>query len=242
MKKKKEKSGYSGPLSFFGEYMKLDKKTHTYIDTDKNKYFSVSHVLDSLETPFDPDGLIAVKVAAREGCSVAEIQARWAKIGQDSMTRGTEIHSALQKYIETGKKSTKWKDVIESFQKIKFQGTLKSEQILHNKNYKLAGTTDLIEEAKNYHNIYDFKTSKNIDFFNAYNQQMMLPPVEHMPQCNYSRYSLQLSFYAWMLEQEGKKIGKLGIIWITQSLKMYVYPCNYLKYEVEKILEKYDTK
>ena len=70
--------------------MKLDKKTHTYTDSGKKRYYSVSHVLDTLEPPFDPDGLIAVKVAAREGCTVAEIQARWAKIGQDSMNRGTE--------------------------------------------------------------------------------------------------------------------------------------------------------
>lgn len=222
--------------------MKLDKKTHTYTDSDKKRYYSVSHVLDTLEPPFDPDGLIAVKVAAREGCTVAEIQARWAKIGQDSMNRGTEIHSALQKYIEEGKKSTKWKEVIESFRKIKFQGSLLAEQILHNKQLKIAGTTDLIEVGKNYYNVYDFKTSKMIEFYNAYGQQMMLPPMSHLAHCNYNRYSLQLSMYAWMLEQEGKKIGKLGIIWITPSLKMYVYPCNYLKMEVEKILEQYDVK
>jgi len=222
--------------------MKLDKKTHTYIDEEKTRYLSVSHILDSLEPPFDPDGLIAIKVAAREGCTVAEIQARWEKIGKDSMARGTEIHEALQKYIEEGKKSVKWKSVIESFNKIKFQGSLLAEQILYNKELKIAGTTDLIEVGKNYYNLYDFKTSKTIDFYNAYGQQMMLPPVEHLAHCNYNRYSLQLSMYAWMLEQEGKKIGKLGIIWVTPSLKMYVYPCNYLKFEVEKILEKYDVK
>lgn len=229
-------------FSFFEAQMKLNKKTHVYTDNDEINYTSVSHILDSVEPTFDPDGVIAEKVAAREGCTVPEIQYKWSKISKESMGRGTEIHFALQKYIEDGTKSAKWDSVIESFKKIKFQGNLLTEQILYNKEEKIAGTTDLIDVGKNYYNIFDFKTSKLIEFYNLYGQEMMLPPVEHLAHCNYNRYSLQLSMYAWMLEQEGKKIGKLGIIWITPALKMFIYPCNYLKFEVEKILKEYDTK
>lgn len=222
--------------------VKLDVKSHTYTDNDKNKYKSVSHILDSIEPAFDPDGSIIARVAAREGVTIEEIRKRWDKISDDSLKKGSDIHDALSQHIINKKKSTKWKEVIDAFEKLRFTGTLNSEQILYNKERLIAGTADLTEETKYYTNVYDFKTSKFIEFFSIYGQQMMLPPVDHLAHCNYNRYSLQLSFYAWMLEQQGKKIGKLGIIWITSNLKMFMYPCNYLKLEVEKILETYDIK
>jgi LAGLIDADG-like domain len=64
-------------------------------------------------------------------------------------------------------------------------------------------------------------------------------------QCNFNHYNIQLSLYAWMLEQYGYKPRNLGILHIifsndnSPAYKVH-YPMKYLKKEIEEMLEYYD--
>lgn len=118
---------------------------------------------------------------------------------------------------------------------------------LYNHEYKLAGSSDLNIVHKNgVVDITDYKTSQKIEFDSfknpfTGNQQMMKAPLEMYPDCNFIHYSLQLSTYAWMLEQMGYTVGKLKIehIIFQEGLSPFKkeHPVIYMKDSVIKMLE-----
>lgn len=88
---------------------------------------------------------------------------------------------------------------------------------LYNHEYKLAGSSDLNVVHKNGTvDITDYKTSQRIEFDSFKNpftgsQQMMKEPLSMYPDCNFIHYSLQISTYAWMLEELGYNINPSGL-------------------------------
>ena len=58
----------------------------------------------------------------------------------------------------------------------------------------------------------------------------MLDPLQHLDDCNYIHYCLQISIYAWMLEQEGYVVRDLRFTHINKP-----YPVSYMKYEIENM-------
>ena len=78
------------------------EKTHKYlsiIDGKEITYVSGTQFIHKFFAPFDADGEIAKRCAAREGCTVKEIQARWAKAGREASTLGTKIHECCEDTI-----------------------------------------------------------------------------------------------------------------------------------------------
>ena len=55
--------------------------------------------------------------------------------------------------------------------------------------------------------IWDWKRSKEIRFDG---QQQMKRPFDHLPQCNYWEYALQLNVYRYILESGRKRSGPAG--------------------------------
>lgn len=221
----------------------LNEETHTYYNPDKEdiKYISVSKILEHISPTFDPNGIIAQKIASRDGVSVEEILAKWKKISVESLIRGKKIHSVLENYIKNKKypDDTQYEDLIDSFLDFNLKGKLVSEEKLSDDNHGIAGTIDLQEETKKHLNIFDFKTNKEIEFSSKYNEKM-LHPITHLDNCSYNRYAIQLSFYAWLKENKGYNIGKLGLIWITSKYKMIMYPVPYMRETVERIVDYID--
>ena len=68
----------------------------------------------------------------------------------------------------------------------------------------------------------------------------MLDPVSHLEDCNYNKYCLQLSSYAYLDEIEhGYHPGQLRIIFIppTDTTKWNVIPVPYMRAEVKALFE-----
>jgi hypothetical protein len=92
------------------------------------------------------------------------------------------------------------------------------ELILWNDNYRVAGTSDRIFVetilGDRFVDIDDYKTNATIDKKSFYvkgeGYRMMLPPVNHMMDCKHNYYWLQVSIYAYMLEQMGFIVRKVG--------------------------------
>jgi hypothetical protein len=113
------------------------------------------------------------------------------------------------------------------------------ELILWNDKVKIAGQSDLvfIETIgdKRYVDLDDFKTNGKIDTYN-FMKHRMLDPLGHLHDVNYNHYRLQISCYAWLLEQAGYIPRNLGFRHLTTP-----YQFEYMKKEVESILpEVYD--
>ena len=107
------------------------------------------------------------------------------------------------------------------------------ELILWNNDYKLAGQADkvFIETINGvrYAEIDDYKTNKAIKKANFFGK--MLDPLGHLDCCNYNHYRLQISTYAWMLEQAGYTIRNTAFTHLNQQYKF-----DYMKHEVQLML------
>lgn len=74
----------------------------------------------------------------------------------------------------------------------------------------------------------------------------MYAPVAHLEDCNWNHYCLQLSMYAYFLEQQGYSLSDMWIEHavfeedvVVDTIKYYV---PYLKKEVEDICKDYLVK
>lgn len=225
--------------------MFLDAEQHIYFDDDSHSYFSkidgkklisASTIIGKYSNPFDPDGTILKRCAAKEGVSPEELQKRWTKLGDDSRVKGHSIHSSFEEYIKSGKISDdEHKDIIQDFQKrIKLKGDLYTEVTLYDLNYGIAGRTDLVEVWwDNIVNIYDFKTNKKINTYSF--GKRMLPPLSHLFDSTYIHYECQLSLYSLMLEARGFCPKNLTLLWINPKTRQ-IEPIS-VKYRRQEMID-----
>lgn len=142
------------------------------------------------------------------GVDVYEIQKEWKDGNIASQIKGTNFHNMKEnKVIADG--GTKVEGEYFKHYRIpdltnlnKDVPAVYTELRMFNAEFGLAGTSDkvLVWPNKEFY-ILDYKTNREIKMENKW--QKMKPPISHMDDTNYSHYVLQLSTYAWMLEQFG---------------------------------------
>lgn len=100
-----------------------------------------------------------------------------------------------------------------------------------------------------YQMIPTHNTNKKVEFKSFYDkykksQTMMKYPLNTIQDCNGQHYTLQLSTYAWMIQQLNPKynILRLTIHWIDHDGKESFIEVPYMKDEVEKMLKDYKKK
>ena len=111
---------------------------------------------------------------------------------------------------------------------------------------KIAGQVDLLIKDGNDIYIYDYKTSKKIDKKSYYDPFLkssvkMKKPLYHLDDCNFIHYSLQMSLYAYLVQQINPELNikKLVLIHIDHDGNKIEIPCKYLKEEVIKMIAHY---
>lgn len=181
-----------------------------------------------------------------------EVKSNWKDINVTATTKGTKFHNSVEdKHYKDG--GFEYEGVF-----TKLIENLSDELIglnhpvyticipelrLFNEQYGIAGTMDqnFMFPNKEF-DINDWKTNKKIDLTNQY--QNMLGPLSHLQDCSYNHYSLQISIYAWMLEQFGYIPRMLKFTHIKTDennnvLESTIYHTHYMKKEVEDMLEYY---
>ena len=125
------------------------------------------------------------------GMKKEEVMRKWSV----SSPLGTELHLALEEYINEKKITTNpdIKPLVEQFAKIKFKGKLLSETVIFDPDYLIAGTADLLEEMEDQFYLYDFKTS------------VTRPNGRDISDDKLHKFSLQLECYKRMVEKQFKK-------------------------------------
>jgi ATP-dependent exoDNAse (exonuclease V) beta subunit len=228
----------------------LDVESHTYTDSTGEKYESVTRFINKFVPSFDFDAQ-SKRYAAKYGLNVDDVRAGWRKKNEDSTNFGTKIHSLIESYLNEEKiPEDKTFKVIESIcDEIRScnKGKYLIEEIVYNEKRKIAGMSDLIVVNGDSFNVVDFKTNKQIKHGNDYQDKFLLKPVDHLPNGEYFKYSLQLSFYAYFFtELTGKKVDRLCFYWLKRKkIENYDdltgaqwcrYNVPYLKEEVENCL------
>jgi hypothetical protein len=231
---------------------------HKYY-VDGIQYTSVTTLLHKFTNEFDSDYWSQYK-ANEYGKTQQEVLDMWKLENKISTVKGSLVHKYAEDYLankvfdypqdhvikELGSdliqdaynKSTKQ---FESFHKASFGKLIpiKSEFIVYDTNYKISGMVDQLFYNVKYGciDIYDWKTNKEIKTINQY--QKMLLPVNHLDDCNYYHYSLQLNLYKWIIEKNtGIKIGNMCIVWLNQNNNDFqVYKLHDMQKEIESILK-----
>ena len=113
-----------------------------------------------------------------------------------------------------------------------------SEKIIFSERLKLCGTADIILRHKKTNRLYllDFKTSSEISKKNKFGK-FAYHPVTHLPDNNYTQYSLQLNAYRKLLLLEcyyAEDIS-LGLIHFTLD-KPYSHGVNIMDNEIDLMI------
>jgi len=247
-----------GPIFNQDNRIKFEPESHTYWDGD-TQLKSVTRLLNSITEPFDSkkiSGYMAKSEANKTGEDPNVIQMRtleeWEVKRKSAEDRGNFIHDNLESYVVKGKYSPKLQEVVQQIAPLVKEGyRTYPEALLYSIEHQTAGLTDLaIQRQKTHNSVYDFwdyKTNEakgiQYDSMNRkkdptkhYNRYFM-SPLAHLEDCNYNRYALQLSCYAFMaMHSWGIRVGRLGILYVDLKMIVHKIPVPFMALEAEKVL------
>lgn len=115
---------------------------------------------------------------------------------------------------------------------------IKSEFVVGDPKTKLVGTMDNLSFNKKTNElvIFDYKTNKKINKTNKYKNKL-LSPLDHLDDCEYNKYGLQIWLYKLILERNTPfSIGDSYILWFSGDEYKKIKIPNFKK-EAELILE-----
>lgn len=236
--------------------IEFDEPTHRYtINGSYQGWTSCTGFLHAFFPHFDADACIAKMMKSRKwpenkyfGKTAEEIKAQWNANGKEASEAGTAMHLAIEMFhngaehlITPSMKETPewryfmnfWKDHGADLEPYRTEWEVWSEP------HRLAGSIDMIYRRKSDGKIviYDWKRSKDIKTANDW--ESGYPPLEHLPNCNYWHYTLQLNVYRWFLQTlYGLEVADLYLIVLHPDNKNYRrIHLNILDQEVADMLE-----
>lgn len=200
-----------------GQTVTFTESNHSYIsiiDGKEIKYTSGTGFIGKFFPPFDPDGTITARCAAKEGLTVEAIKAKWKAKGDQSSRYGTRVHECcedieldrpLRNQPENDKEAKAFKNAVTMAKKFRQSiDILGVEMIVFSPRLRIAGTIDLFAKSRKdgSYLIIDHKTNQSIDQENKWNK-FALEPIQHVPDLNFWHYGCQLNLYQYLLKFEG---------------------------------------
>ena len=182
----------------------------------------------------------------------------WDEENRKSCERGTRIHADLEnsfykkgKDIDISKYQIGGKfECRKDYNALDLENGIYPEYLISRVSpdgkLRIAGQIDLLVKKGNKFIIGDWKTNKKIETKSFYNKSTkssvkMKFPLNNLDDVNYYHYALQLSTYAWMIQQldSAYEIEDLVLVHFDHEDNMTVYHMPYLKDEVIKMLTFY---
>lgn len=200
----------TGSQEILGDGVLFNKDEHTY---SKNglQYLSGSTFAHMFEKEF-PKEAAAAKVAAKpdEIKTAEEVLAAWDMRGETSLMYGSLIHKCIElwnKYVELPKNEY-LKAIVNDYAD-NFLAIDNSEMFVQDDVHQLCGVIDAAKEhADGSWTIYDWKTGD-------IHQKVQHTLGRDFPNDRLTLYTLQLNFYRYIMEQNGKKVKDMYIGWLN---------------------------
>lgn len=202
-----DQKGLTEPLtssqSILGDGVLFNKEDHTY-SKDGKQYLSGSTFAHMFEKEFPRDA-IAQKVSDKTGKETEDVLAGWDAKGEISLQYGTLIHKCLETYIKYGETpSNEYLAGIVDDWNTEFDPPVESELFVQDDAHQLCGVVDGLDGDT----IYDWKTGD-------IHQKIQHKLGKDWPNDRLTLYTLQLNFYRYICEQNGRKINHLYIGWLN---------------------------
>jgi len=206
----------------------LDASTHTYYDDQGEPIrYSVTQYIARFFPPFRAQA-IASCLARKRGVTTPEVLAEW----RQTATHGSEVHEGIHHWLN---------GVEEDFQHEAFFAfvndhpgwtLIKSEYVVHRGS--IAGSIDalFVDEEGRYH-LVDWKTTSK-DLRRDYGRRA-LPPIDHLADTAFEKYSLQLHLYRHLLLPE-HQVDHLWIVQLRDNGSFTKHAAADRRQEIEKIL------
>lgn len=194
----------------------FNEATHTYVLEDKI-LVSVSSLVASQFKGFNSHA-VAAGVAQREGVDKTDILAKWDAMGKESRDAGIRLHRDIECFFEHGRlpedpDRPEWKQ-FETFVKDHPDWHIMGcEMRVHNE--KVAGTIDAVFATPEGVVLVDWKRCKAINY-SGYGLGLHL--MKYVPDCNFSKYSLQLSLYKQLIKAD---VVACYIVQLHPNLEVY---------------------
>lgn len=194
--------------TFTGERIRYNDETHEYEDMSGNKLISASQFAESKEKPFDKEAMLP-RMEKKLGVDASVIDEMWNGGGAISRTFGTAIHATMEQWFKYKEYGTEYhiakhpflRNLVETFPKR--EANILPELLVSSVVDRMVGRMDGLEvTGEKVGNIIDFKSDANV-------------------KKNLERHSLQLSYYATILEKFGWKIEHLYIENFTDKWDEY---------------------
>ena len=225
---------------------------HTYT-IDGKPATSVTTFIGKFKKPFERD-FWATKSAKKENKTLQEILDKWDSISLRACNKGSKFHAFAENYINNKVLPNiiydfdidmKAYDKIESHF-LKFYEDSKenlipvsSELCVGSSQLGICGMVDQLYYSKTLESlvIFDWKTNKKMSYKSKFKNNM-LEPISHLPECEFTTYSLQLSLYKYIIELETKlDIKKCFIVWFNEKNDSYkLIECADYKKEIVNML------
>lgn len=232
------------------DYISFEPVSHTYqVKWNKDgptnqgeNFISATTIIHKYFPEFDSDAVIKKMMKSSQwskspyyGKTVDEIKNQWEENRVAAANLGTKVHDWIENfYLNNFVPVSKECEESKSFQNFMEFHTeyqwkpYRTEWRVFTEKYKVAGSIDILFEGSKpgWIRLYDWKNSKEIKMENRYEKGHY--PLQHLPNCNFYHYSLQLNLYKWILETHyDVKVEEMGLIIVHEN-----YP-TYLKYDVK---------
>lgn len=253
-------------LKVFDRITFYDDK-HTYkIDGEPSAKLSVTGLVNTVKEPFDEEKWAGIK-AKEFGCSPEEMKLVWKKNNQMATYQGSTLHNYIDNYYQNKIKPynralaesilgttlhemmyKNLKILVKQFNNFysdtkEYILPVKNEFVVGDlKDTRICGMLDMLafNTVSGEFEIYDFKTNKRFTKVSDF-EKKLLPPLNHLDECEYTIYSLQLSLYKIFIQKYTDiKIDKLKIVWFSVNNENYeVIELKYLPDECTALMEKF---
>ena len=184
----------------------------------------------------------------------AEIDQEWIQKNEEAKNRGNVMHEQLHNMLITdlsGCKSTFGipTDIYKVMKTEQFKACdgLFPEfrmEVKLDDDITLIGIADLIIKDGSTIKIIDYKTDDKIERDSHFDlakkkKKCMKYPLSRIPDCNLSHYQIQLSMYAWMIQQidPNLEITELEVMHIQDGKLKKIYTVDYIKDTIEQLLK-----
>uniref|UniRef100_A0A6C0DZX2 AAA+ ATPase domain-containing protein n=1 Tax=viral metagenome TaxID=1070528 RepID=A0A6C0DZX2_9ZZZZ len=213
---------------------------HKYwIDGNDNDLISCTTFIKKFFKEFDFDSIIKNIIKSEKyndptykyhNMSYEDIKKEWDKNSNESTDLGTKLHLSIEHFyneIKVENKSIEYNYFLKFYEDHKHLEIYRTEWLIFSDILRISGSIDgVFINHDGSLSLCDWKRSKEIDY-KGYNDKKALYPIEHLPDCNYSKYSLQLNLYRMILETfYDFKVKEMFLI------VMHPNNDNYIKIEV----------
>jgi len=226
---------------------------HTYT-IDGKPATSVTTFIGKFKKPFERD-FWAHRTAQKENVELQDILDKWDSISLRACNKGSKFHAFAENYINNKILPNSIYDFdidIEAYNKIeshflKFYEESKenlipisSELCVGSSKLGICGMVDQLYYSNTVEGlvIFDWKTNKKLNTTNRFDN-WMLDPISHLPECEFTTYSLQLSLYRYIIELETNlEIKDCYIVWFNEKNDSYkLIKCDDLRKEIMDMLD-----